>query len=83
LDVGWTDHPEDAAVDSDGVPVSLVLTALPLAARAGRLVGRAEVVDTGEVVVIRSLEELTALLQRLAADPPAGDETTSSGGSQP
>ena len=45
-----------------------VLRALSRAARAGQLVGHAEVVDTGEVVSIRSVDELTLLLQRLAGE---------------
>lgn len=55
-------------MDAPGTPMSLVLRALPEAARAGLLVGKAEVVDTGEVVTIRSMAELTALLQRMAVE---------------
>ena len=49
-------------------PLSVVLRVVPAAAADGRLAGRAEVVDTGESVPIRNVEDLLALLQRLALD---------------
>ena len=49
--------------------VSLVLRCLPAPAADGFLVGHAEVVDTGEVIAIRHLDDLVAVVQRLAAHP--------------
>jgi hypothetical protein len=51
-------------------PLSVVVTALAGAAAEAELVGRAQVVATGEVVAIRSLAELGELLQRLCVPPP-------------
>jgi hypothetical protein len=41
---------------------------------AGRLVGRAELVDTGQIFAFRDASELTSLLARLSA-PDTADET--------
>ena len=48
-------------------PISLVLRLMNAPAAAGRLVGQVEVVDTGEVVTVRSSTEFVALVQTLAA----------------
>jgi hypothetical protein len=48
-------------------PLSLVLRALPEPAAAGELVGHVEVVATGEVAVVRSLNELGDVLRRVGA----------------
>ena len=47
-------------------PISLVLRLMEAPAAAGRLVGQVEVVDTGQVVTVRSSSELVALAQQLA-----------------
>jgi hypothetical protein len=52
----------------DRSPVSLVLRCLPAPAAQGALVGQVEVVETGEVVPMRDLGELVALVQRVATD---------------
>lgn len=57
-------------MSSDPRPVSVVVTALSGAAAQAELVGRAQVVATGEVVAIRSLAELGRLLQRLSVTSP-------------
>lgn len=49
-------------------PFSLVLRVLPVAAREGRLAGRVEVVDTGEIFAIKSTSDLVDLVQRLSLD---------------
>ena len=46
--------------------VSLVLRLLPGPATAGELVGQVEVVDTGERLVIRSVDDLVAIATHLA-----------------
>jgi len=48
-------------------PISLVLRLMSAPAAAGRLVGQAEVVDTGEVVTLRSSADFVALVQLLAS----------------
>ena len=48
--------------------MSLVLRCLPAPAADGYLVGQAEVVDTGEVIAIRHLDDLVSAVQRLATD---------------
>lgn len=60
-------------MSSDARPVSVVVTALTGAAAHAELIGRAQVVATGEVVAIRSLAELGQLLQRLSV-PPSEDK---------
>lgn len=45
--------------------VTLVLRLLAHPAETGELIGHAEVVDTGEVVAVRGVEDLIALVQRL------------------
>lgn len=52
----------------DARPVSLVLSLLPAPAIAGTVVGRAEVVDTGEVIAVRGTDDLVALVSRLARE---------------
>ena len=47
-------------------PMSLVLRVVPAAAREGRLAGRVEVVDTGEIFAVKSADDLVDLIQRLA-----------------
>jgi hypothetical protein len=47
--------------------VSLVLRLLPERAEAGELVGQVEVVETGEVVVVRHIDDLVDLITRLAS----------------
>lgn len=51
-----------------GRPLAIVLSALPGPALAGRVVGLAEVVDTGERVHMKSADDLIALLRRLASE---------------
>ena len=46
--------------------MSLVLRVVPAAAREGRLAGRVEVVDTGEIFAVKSADNLVDLIQRLA-----------------
>ena len=46
----------------------MVLRVVPSATLEGRVAGRVEVVDTGESVVIRSVDDLVLLLTRLAAE---------------
>ena len=45
--------------------VSLLLRVLPEPATRGELIGRVEVVETGETVMVHSPEDLIRLLQRL------------------
>lgn len=52
----------------DRSPVSLVLRCLPAPAADGALVGQVEVVETGEVLAMRDLDELVAHVQRVAAE---------------
>jgi len=47
--------------------LGVVLRVLPGPAADGRLVGEAEVVATGERITIRAVEDLVALLSRLAS----------------
>jgi hypothetical protein len=56
----------------DRSPVSLVLRCLPAPAAEGALVGQVEVVETGEVLPVRDLVELVALVQRVATDRDRG-----------
>lgn len=49
-------------------PITLVLRVVAEAARDGRLAGRAEIVDTGEIVPIRTADELLDLIRRLAVE---------------
>lgn len=46
--------------------VTLVLRLQARSAEAGELVGHAEVVDTGELVPVRGIDEIVALVRRLA-----------------
>ncbi len=46
--------------------VTLVLRLLARPAEEGELVGHAEVVDTGEMVALHDVDELVALVRRLA-----------------
>jgi hypothetical protein len=48
--------------------VAVVLRLLTDPAGEGRLVGQAEVVDTGELVPIRGTDDLVALVWRLRAE---------------
>jgi hypothetical protein len=48
-------------------PLTVVLRVVPEAAADGRIAGRLEVVDTGESVPIRSVDDLVAALRELAA----------------
>jgi hypothetical protein len=48
-------------------PVTIIFRAHPGAARAGRIAGLVEVVDSGESVPIRSAEKLLTLLSALAS----------------
>jgi hypothetical protein len=50
----------------------VILRAVAGAARDGRLAGRVEVVDTGESIAVRNVDELLAVLARLAADQDDG-----------
>ena len=49
-------------------PVTVIVRALPAAARSGRIAGLVEVVDTGDVVPVADTAELVALILRLARD---------------
>jgi hypothetical protein len=49
-----------------GATFSVVLRVLAEPAAAGRMVGEAEVVATGEVVALRAVDDLEALCRRLA-----------------
>lgn len=53
-------------MESSGRPVTLLLTVVAAAAARGEVVGRVEVVSTGEVVAVRSSADLAALLVRVA-----------------
>ena len=64
-DAGRTARPHDGAMESTSRPVCLLLTALGTAASRAEFVGRVEVVTTGEVIAVRSLDELGQLLKRL------------------
>jgi hypothetical protein len=48
-------------------PITLVLRLLAEPAADGRLVGQAEVVDTGELVAVTAPDALVELVRRLAA----------------
>jgi hypothetical protein len=48
-------------------PISLMLRVLPQHGLVGHIVGRAEVVDTGEVIAISDEQDLVELIQRLSA----------------
>jgi hypothetical protein len=49
-------------------PVTVILRAIPAAARDGRVAGMVEVVDTGEMIPVRDLSEFVSVLARLADD---------------
>jgi len=51
-----------------GVFVSILLRLLPEPLAHGRLVGRVEVVETGERTVVRSVDELVSLLRDRALE---------------
>ena len=46
--------------------VTLMLRLLSRAAEDGEIVGHAEVIDTGEVVAVQDVDDLLALVRRLA-----------------
>ncbi|MEQ1698828.1 MAG: hypothetical protein ABMA25_01910 [Ilumatobacteraceae bacterium] len=46
--------------------VTVMLRLLSRAAEDGEIVGHAEVIDTGEVVAVHDVDELLALVRRLA-----------------
>ena len=52
-------------MESSGRPITLLRTVLAAAAARGEVVGRAEVVSTGEVVTVRSYADLADLLSRI------------------
>lgn len=52
-------------MESSGRPITLLLTVLATAAARGEVIGRVEVISTGEVVTVRSYVELAALLTRI------------------
>ena len=60
-------------------PISLVLRLLPEPAAAGLLVGRVEVVDTGEIVTVRNAAELSALARRLSGEAASESEDHADG----
>ena len=47
--------------------MSVLLSVIATAALRAEVIGHAQVVDTGELVVVRSSSELALLLQRLAS----------------
>ncbi len=49
-------------------PITVILRVVPGAALDGRLAGRVEIVDTGDSVPVRDVNELLALLARIAAE---------------
>lgn len=54
-------------VDRSGrTTITVLLRLRARSAEDGQMVGHAEVVDTGETVPVRSVEDLRVLLQRLA-----------------
>ena len=57
-------------------PISVVLRVIPQAAFEGRIAGRIEVVDTGESIAIRDLDELVERLRQLASARIETDEDT-------
>jgi hypothetical protein len=54
---------------SDKRVVSVMLRCLPDPASDGFVVGQAEVIDTGELVPIRRVDDLVEMIQRLATSP--------------
>lgn len=46
--------------------VTLMLRLLSRSAEDGEIVGHAEVIDTGEVVAVQDVDDLVALVRRLA-----------------
>lgn len=46
--------------------VTLMLRLLSRSAEDGEIVGHAEVIDTGEVVAVQDIDDLLALVRRLA-----------------
>lgn len=46
--------------------VTLMLRLLSRSAEDGEIVGHAEVIDTGEVVAVQDIDDLVALVRRLA-----------------
>ncbi len=57
-----------ARADRQTRPVTVILRAVPAAARDGRVAGVVEVVDTGERIPIRDLAQFVSVLARLADD---------------
>jgi hypothetical protein len=51
--------------------VSILLRLVTDALGEGRVAGRAEVVETGEIAVFKDQEEMLAFLQRASAEQPA------------
>ncbi len=74
VDVRWTGHCESGTVTGTPParaarqtrPITVILRAVPAAARDGRVAGVVEIADTGERVPIRDLAEFIAVLARLA-----------------
>jgi hypothetical protein len=61
------------------VLLSVVLHLVPGPARAGRMVGRAESITTGDQVVFQDVDELQAFLSAQAGDGPDDDEVAGGG----
>ena len=68
------DHPQATESHSTPhtTPIALLLRLLPREGRQRRLVGQAEVIDTGEIVTIADEAQLIGLVQRLSAGQPSG-----------
>lgn len=47
-------------------PLALILRVLPAEGRRGRVVGHAEVVDTGEDVALQTVDDLVELVRRVS-----------------
>lgn len=56
----------DFAHRSGRSTVTLMLRLLSRSAEDGEIVGHAEVIDTGEVVAVQDVDDLLALVRRLA-----------------
>jgi hypothetical protein len=59
---------EDAPMVIRTSNVSLVVRLLTAAADRGELIGHAEVVDSGEVVLLRNADDLAALVRRIGRE---------------
>lgn len=60
--------PARLRVGAGARPLTVVVHFLAEPARDGEVVGRVDIVDTGETVPIRDVAELVALLRRLATE---------------